>query len=257
MRDFDPRTATQAEFEAEARRLHAERLERIQNMTPEEQQACARFMMDGLLQRYATLHLNQLVPVETVDINIAKCVEIWRTDNWQSSEEYQAERERLVAADRARKLAEASERARQEAARRNARARWIAQGNDPAALALDPAPEADIVVDVPDQSLHDVIVSAAKEHLNKGEWAGTLRIVGPGGDQRFDADGNEIEAGTETGQGTDPLDAIVAAIGRLAPHDFNDKGRPRVKALRRATGLHVTLRQRNEAWRRVRSAKPT
>ena len=202
---FDPRTATQAEFEAEARRLHAERVERIQAMTPEEMQACARFMMDGYLQRAATLRLNEIFTVEDLELQIDLCVDIWRTDNFQSSAEYEAERERLVEADRQRAQAEASERARQEAAERNARARWIAQGNDPSVLPPEGviergAPEAaaeaqaDIVVDVPDESLHDIIVSAAKEHLNKGKWAGTLRIVGPGGDQQFDEAGNEIGA---------------------------------------------------------------
>lgn len=210
---FNPRTATQAEFEAEARRLHGLRLQRIQDMTPEEMQACARFMMDGYLQRAATLRLNELFGPEHLEIQIDRCVEIWRTDNFQNSEEYETERERLVAADSARKAAEASERARQAAAERNARARWIAQGNDPSVLDLDPAPQADIVVDVPDQSLHDVIVSAAKEHLNKGEWAGTLRIVGPGGDQSFDEDGNEIDAEPEADAQTGAiLERIAGAI---------------------------------------------
>ncbi|MDE2640403.1 MAG: hypothetical protein OXI03_07455 [Chloroflexota bacterium] len=210
---FDPRTATQAEFEAEARRLHGLRLQRIRDMTPEEQQACASFMIDGYFQRAATLRVNELWGPEDMDIQIAECVKHYRMDNFQSSAEYEAERERLVAADRARKAAEASERARQEAARRNARARWIAQGNDPSVLDLDPAPQADIVVDVPDQSLHDVIVSAAKEHLNKGEWAGTLRIVGPGGDQSFDEDGNEIDAEPEAEAETGAiLEGIAGAI---------------------------------------------
>ena len=210
---FNPRTATQAEFEAEARRLHGLRLQRIQDMTPEEMQACARFMMDGYLQRAATLRLNELFGPEHLEIQIDRCVEIWRTDNFQSSAEHEAERERLVGADSARKAAEASERARQAAAERNARARWIAQGNDPSVLDLDPAPQADIVVDVPDHSLHDVIVSAAKEHLNKGEWAGTLRIVGPGGDQSFDEDGNEIDAEPEADAETGAiLEGIAGAI---------------------------------------------
>ena len=131
---FDPRTATEAEFEAEARRLHAGRLARIQNMTPEEMQACAKFMMDGYLQRAATLRINEIFTVEDLELQIDKCVEIWRTDNFQSSEEYAAERDRLIEADRRRAQADAAERARQEAARRNARARWIAQGNDPTAM---------------------------------------------------------------------------------------------------------------------------
>ena len=216
---FDPRTATQAEFEAEARRLHAERLARIQAMTPEEMTACAKFMMDGYLQRAATLRLNEIFTVEDLDRQIAKCVEIWRTDNFQSSAEYESERDRLVEADRARRAAAASERARLEAAERNARARWIAQGNDPSvftdrapAMMEEPAAQADIVVDVPDESLHDIIVNAAKEHLNKGKWAGTLRIVGPGGDQRFDEDGNEIEAPADTADTDRILEGIAAAI---------------------------------------------
>ena len=142
MRTFDPRTATEAEFEAEARRLHAGRLARIESMTPEEHQACAKFMIDGYFQRAATLRLNELWGPEDMDIQIAKCVEIWRTDNFQNSAEYAAERDRLIEADRARKEAEASERARQEAARRNARARWIAQGNDPSLLPPEGGEEA-------------------------------------------------------------------------------------------------------------------
>ncbi len=131
MNTFDSRTATVEEFAAEARRLHAARLERIRNMTPEEQQACARFMIDGYFQRAATLRVNELWGPEDMDIQIAECVKHYRMDNFQNSEEYEAERERLIEADRARRAAEASERARQEAAERNARARWIAQGNDP------------------------------------------------------------------------------------------------------------------------------
>ena len=207
---FDSRTATQAEFEAEARRLHALRLERIQSMTPEEQQACARFMIDGYFQRAATLRVNELWGPEDMDIQIEKCVKHYRMDNFQSSAEYAAERDRLIEADRQRKAAEARERAAERAAERRARARWIAQGNDPSVLPDEPGPsardtgaagpeaapraDADIVVDVPDESLHDVIVSAAREYLNKGKWAGTLHIVGPGGDQQFDEAGNEIGA---------------------------------------------------------------
>ncbi len=213
MNTFDSRTATVEEFAAEARRLHAARLERIRNMTPEEQQACARFMIDGYFQRAATLRVNELWGPEDMDIQIAECVKHYRMDNFQNSEEYEAERERLIEADRARRAAEASERARQEAAERNARARWIAQGNDPSVLppVHGAQSQADIVVDVPDQSLHDVIVNAAKEHLNKGKWAGTLRIVGPGGDQSFDEDGNEIE--TDADPETDRiLEGIAGAI---------------------------------------------
>ena len=109
---FNARTATLEELEAEARRLHALRLERIRNMTPEEQQACAKFMIDGYFQRAATLHLNQLWGPEDMDIQIDKCVEIWRIDNFQSSAEYAAERDRLIEADRARAADAAAERVR-------------------------------------------------------------------------------------------------------------------------------------------------
>ncbi|MYE01473.1 MAG: hypothetical protein F4Y03_09360 [Alphaproteobacteria bacterium] len=240
---FDPRTATKAEFEAEARRLHGLRLQRIRDMTPEEQQACARFMIDGYFQRAATLRVNELWGPEDMDIQIAECVKHYRIDNFQSSAEYEAERDRLVEADRARRGAEASERARQEAAERNARARWIAQGNDPsvlpdvggAARATPGAPVADaeIVVDVPDPSLHDVIVDAARQHLNKGEWAGTLRIVGPGGDQQFDEAGNEITP--PDGEAPDGvLEGIDAAI------HFHET----------RTGLRRNIRQ----WQSIRAA---
>ena len=201
---FDPRTATQAEFEAEARRLHALRLERIRNMTPEEMQACARFMIDGYFQRAATLRVNQLWGPEDMDIQIAECVQHYRMDNFQSSAEYEAERERLVEADRARAADAAAERVRlqlredasdAEVARARQDALRAERVEDDRRRREEPAaPQADIVVDVPDQSLHDIIVSAAKEHLNKGKWAGTLRIVGPGGDQQFDEAGNEIDA---------------------------------------------------------------
>ena len=110
--EFDVRTASPEEFEAEARKHHAMRLTRIQSMTPEEMQACAKFMMDGYLQRAATLRLNEIFPVQDLDTQIAKCVEIWRSDNHQSSAEYEAERERLVEADRARKADAAAERER-------------------------------------------------------------------------------------------------------------------------------------------------
>ena len=109
---FDPKTATSQQFEAEARRLHAGRLERIRNMTPEEQQACARFMIDGYFQRAATLRVNELWGPEDMDVQIAECVTHYRMDNFQSSEEYEAERERLVEADRARIADAAAERIR-------------------------------------------------------------------------------------------------------------------------------------------------
>lgn len=121
-------------FEAEARRLYQTRLARINNMTPEEQEACARYLIPGYLQRAATLRLNELWGAEDMDIQIAQCVEIWRTEKFQSSEEYEAERDRLIEADQARRQSEREEWARQEASRRNARQRWIDQGNDPRQL---------------------------------------------------------------------------------------------------------------------------
>lgn len=126
--------STDHAFEAEARRLYQTRLDRIRNMTPEEQEACARFMMPGYLQRAATLRLNEHWGADDMDVLIAECVQHWRTEHFQSSEEYEQERDRLIEADRQRTLAERQEWARQEAARRNARQRWVDQGNDPRQL---------------------------------------------------------------------------------------------------------------------------
>lgn len=116
---FDPRTATPEEFEAEARRLHGERLQRIDAMTDEEKAACEKFMMPGLMDRYRRLELNQLVPAETVDLNIAECVKHYRIDREQSSPEYEAARMREVEADRRRKTEERMARQRAEVEDRN------------------------------------------------------------------------------------------------------------------------------------------
>ena len=88
MSDFDARTATQAEFEAEARRTHAEVVARIDAMTDEERNAWERFGMPGYLNRLRTLHLNQISSVAGLEENIATCVGHYRADMWQSSDEH-------------------------------------------------------------------------------------------------------------------------------------------------------------------------
>ena len=138
---FNARTATPAEFEAEARRLHAERVKRINSMTPEEQEACKQFMMPGLLDRYRTLTLNQLVPVSTVEMNVAECVKHYRNDLWQSSPEHNqaldTARQRWPR-DGGRQRAYIEEQEQRFLDRlqshANARARWVREGHDPSAI---------------------------------------------------------------------------------------------------------------------------
>ncbi len=82
---FDPRTATQAEFEAEARRLHAERLARIEAMTEEENAACEKFMMEGYMDRARTLRVNELFSAADLEIQINDCVRRYREERAASS----------------------------------------------------------------------------------------------------------------------------------------------------------------------------
>ncbi|MYH59577.1 MAG: hypothetical protein F4145_16695 [Boseongicola sp. SB0675_bin_26] len=88
MSEFDARTATQAEFEAEARRTHAEVVARIDAMTDLERQAFDEFGMPGYLNRVRTLHLNNISSLKGLEENIATCLAHWKNDQWQSSDEY-------------------------------------------------------------------------------------------------------------------------------------------------------------------------
>ena len=172
---FDPRTATRAEFEAEARRLHARRVEYIDNLTDEEKKACDRFMMPGYLERARELRLNEAgYDAAHVRMQVDECVRHWRTDQWQSSDEYM---------DTFRTAREHKDfRAVMEAARVEYYRRFESRD------APEPA------------SVHD---------------------------------------------------RIVAAIPPLEDRDYTRSGKPRVKALRDATGEKVTGRQRDAAWSEI------
>ncbi len=125
----------QKEFERLAYKHYEERLKRIQNLTPEESQACAKFMMPGYLQRAAAFRNNEIFTVKDLDNQINKCVEIYRNDLRQSGEAYKNEVARLVEADRLRKQAEREEQARLREAEENAKQLWLSQGNDPKVFA--------------------------------------------------------------------------------------------------------------------------
>ncbi len=86
---FNPRTATPAEFEAEARRTHKALTDRIAALTPHEREACEKMGMSRMLK--PALHLNALsMPLDTFNDQIAECVRHFRNDTWQSSDEYNA-----------------------------------------------------------------------------------------------------------------------------------------------------------------------
>ncbi len=247
-----------SEFEAEARRLHAERVARLDAMTDEEKAACERFMMPGLLDRYRRLELNQHVPVETVELNIAECVKHYRDDLWQSSPEHDSALRQVV------RWPDKGERDAYMASQKEAfltalagggvtdgdrwRDDWKASGTDmpyndwvhhhapatitggnevcgtcerdfpPGTLRWRPhredfcQPECTMWTvgkdggvltdselrelypnDYPPPALRDIITESALENLNKGKWAGTLRIVGPDGDVAYDERGNVID----------------------------------------------------------------
>ncbi len=88
MSDFDARTATQAEFEAEARRTHAEVVARIDAMTENERQAAEWGNLDRYLREVSTLRLNQISSLAGLEENLATTVGHWKNDTWQSSDEY-------------------------------------------------------------------------------------------------------------------------------------------------------------------------
>ncbi|MXX90229.1 MAG: hypothetical protein F4Y68_13480 [Boseongicola sp. SB0665_bin_10] len=90
MSDFDARTATQAEFEAEARRTHAEVVARIDAMTDNERQAAEWGNLDRYLREVSTLRLNQISSLAGLEENLATTVGHWKNDTWQSSHEYMA-----------------------------------------------------------------------------------------------------------------------------------------------------------------------
>ena len=83
---FDPKTATQEQFEAEARRTHQLLLDRINDLTEEERVACMKFGMPHVL--HPKLHLNRISSLDALNQNIATCLEHYRNDVWQSSNEY-------------------------------------------------------------------------------------------------------------------------------------------------------------------------
>lgn len=133
---FNARTATQAEFEAEARRTHQLLLDRIANLSPEEREACRKFGMPKLL--HPELHLNRISSLDGLNQNIATCVIHYRTDLWQSSDEHtqalNSAHQRWPGQNH--KQREYIEEQKQAFMQRlqsyaNARARWVSQGNDP------------------------------------------------------------------------------------------------------------------------------
>ena len=96
MREFDARTATQAEFEAEARRTHKLCVARIDAMTENERQAAEWGNLNRYLREVSTLRLNQISSLAGLEENLATTVGHWKNDTWQSSDEY------MVAFDEAR-----------------------------------------------------------------------------------------------------------------------------------------------------------
>ena len=117
---FDPRTATPAEFEAEARRTHAEVVARLDALTPEERRAWDEFAMPGYERRLRKLQFNNISSIEGLEKNIADCLMHYRRNQEQSSPEYARRRDQQIAQDRERARAEREREAREEAQRRNA-----------------------------------------------------------------------------------------------------------------------------------------
>lgn len=88
-------------------------------------------------------------------------------------------------------------------------------------------------------------VVVGRDELDADAWeaiaADPLLHVAPA-----DAEAEEAAAGAEA--------EIVAAIGRLAPEDFDAQGRPKLEALRAALpGIKVSAAQRDEVWAKVKA----
>lgn len=81
MGDFDPKTATDEEFEAEARRLFDLVQTRLDSMTEAETEACRLYMMPGLLDTWRTFRPNVLLSLSGVEANIATCVTAYRQEH--------------------------------------------------------------------------------------------------------------------------------------------------------------------------------
>ena len=141
MSDFDARTATPAEFEAESKRTHAECVARIDAMTDEEKAAAPDFLAPRYIERMKVWRSNTIYDAARLDVDIRNAVDMYRDNQWQSSPEHaqaldsarqrwpgRGDKQRAHLAEcRAAFLADLESKA-------NARARWIRQGNDPAVL---------------------------------------------------------------------------------------------------------------------------
>ncbi|MYG80958.1 MAG: hypothetical protein F4187_03935 [Gemmatimonadetes bacterium] len=227
---FYPRTATVAEFEAEARRTHAEVVARFDAMTDEERAAWDRFAMPGFEKRLKTLRLNQISSVEGLEKNIATCVEHYRRSNHQESDAYAAERDRRVAEDRRRAREERQRQAREEAGRRNAEAASRAEAEREE--------------------------REAERRRRDAEKRGRFREAAG---QRRAAERRQHEeraAHTNRDPGEDPVLRQIRVLMRQSnPERFTRSGKPRCRLLSLLVGRRVSAAERDAAWKAHREAR--
>lgn len=229
MADFDPRTATQTEFEAEARRTHVEVVARLDAMTEEERAAWDEFAMPGYERRLRELRLNQISSLEGLNQNIATCLEHYRRAHHQESDEYAADRERRIEADRKRAQEEREREAREEAARRNAEAE---------ARAEEERREREARRQARDAASRARMREAAEQR------------------QRENAAANERARDQAAAPRSDE-DPVLAQIrvlmGQNNPERFTRSGKPRCRLLSLLVGRRVSARERDAAWKKFQA----
>ncbi|MDE0661997.1 MAG: hypothetical protein OXI79_20390 [Gammaproteobacteria bacterium] len=227
---FDPRTATVEEFEAEARRTHAECVARIDAMTDEEKAAVEKWGMPRLLDSHRELHLNRISSISGLETSIAQCVAIHRQETHRDSDAYAAEREREAAESLSRARAERSRQAREEVERRNAEAASRAEAEREE--------------------------REAERRRRDAEKRGRFREAAG---QRRAAERRRHEeraAHTNRDPGEDPVLRQIRVLMRQSdPERFTRSGRPRCRLLSLLVGRRVSAAERDAAWKAHREAR--
>ena len=228
MSDFDPRTATLEEFEAEARRTHAEVVARFDAMTDEERAAWDQFAMPGYERRLKELKLNQISSVEGLETNIATCVEHYRRVNRQESPEYEAELARRVEADRRRAQEERQRQVREEVERRNAEAAERSKAEREEREA--------------ERRERDEAERARRRQTAERQREAERRAHAQRQEEAEEAARREREA-------EDPVvREIRVLMAQNDPSRFTKSGKPRCSVLTLLVGRRVSATERNSAW---------
>lgn len=221
--NFNPRTATVAEFEAEARRTHAEVVDRLDNLTEEERAAWDQFGMPGYERRLRELKLNQISSLEGLETNIATCVEHYRRSNHQHSDAYARERDARIQADRRRAREEREREAKAEVERRNAAAAKRADAE-----------------------------RADREAQRQQRMADQRARMRESAEQRRAEERRQHEARSQHTNRDPAEDPVLAAVRTVMaqsdPGRFTKGGKPRCSLLGLLVGRRVSAKERDAAW---------